>query len=214
MGIWTRFVVCNALILLVLAQLMLLGGVCFLPFSSRRMHQFFLQLAIGEHQEVDHTVYLKVMQQYNMFSSPSITIFLTLQFVLFLVCHGYKVLQQFGAPSFRPFSALKEWASRALPSTDFQYASMSLVFLPRIPTRLVFVPSTVLATYHVMLYVALHYQHTALWEKYGRKLHKTMVEKQVRHWNVVGTQLFHFLNVFNCHFMYSPGDVLRDTCNL
>lgn len=155
------------------------------------MHQIFLQLAIGERLSADHAVQLKVSYCSHLFFFLFAADLLTVQFVSFSVSHGYKVLSQFGVPSFRPFSALKEWGSRALPSTDFQYASMSLIFLSRIPTRLVFVPSTVLATYHVVIYIAAHYRQTLLWEKYGKKLHKTMVDKQVRDEDAMVNITFH-----------------------
>ncbi|GMH34009.1 hypothetical protein BSKO_01843 [Bryopsis sp. KO-2023] len=120
--------------------LLILGALSFLPFSTRMMHRYFLQLAI--------------------------------------ITHGFKIYRQFGGPPFRPFSALKEWAARALPSTDFQYACMSLVFLPRMPTRLVVVPSSVLAAYHVVSFLAAKYRGSALWEKYGRGIHAKMVANQ------------------------------------
>lgn len=94
--------------------------------------------------------------------------------------HAYKMVQRYGLPPFRPWSwaNLTSWAQRALPSADFHYAMMALVFLPHPPRALLVVPSGTLALYHVMAFCRSHFSNTSLWKKYGARANDWLAARQ------------------------------------
>lgn len=83
-----------------------------------------------------------------------------------------------GRPKLRPFAELKLWLQRVLSTTDTQYGFMALLFVRSIPTRLIFVPSTILALYHVSSYLNTVFGTSRLWIKYGQNTYQKLARNQ------------------------------------
>ena len=96
-----------------------------------------------------------------------------------LVSSILKIGHQFGWPKFTPLTELKLWVGRVMGTTDCQYGFMSLLFFRQVPTRLVFIPSTILAAYHAFHFLNGRFSNRALWKRYGEKAFKFMASRQV-----------------------------------
>ena len=66
-----------------------------------------------------------------------------------------------------------------MSTTDCQYGFMALLFFRHIPTRLVFIPSTILAAYHAFHFLNGRFSNRALWKRYGEKAFTFMASRQV-----------------------------------
>lgn len=95
-----------------------------------------------------------------------------------IITQGLKVYQAYGFPKFN-LESLKAWAMQALPSSDFHYLSMALIFLPQPPITMMMVPYVVLAVYHVAAYAAANFSRHPLWQKYGEKAYRWLLANRV-----------------------------------
>lgn len=95
-----------------------------------------------------------------------------------LVSSVVKMVVYHGRPKLRPFAELKLWLQSVLSTTDTQYGFMALLFIRSVPTRLIFVPSTILALYHVSSYLNTIFGTSRWWVKYGQSRYQKLAQNQ------------------------------------
>eukprot|EP00210_Caulerpa_lentillifera_P002155 g2069.t1 len=97
---------------------------------------------------------------------------------LIILSSVVKMVVYHGRPKLRPLTELKNWLQRAMATTDSQYGFMALLFVRSVPTRLIFVPSTVLALYHVSSYLNTTFRGHRFWIRYGKNTHEKLARNQ------------------------------------
>jgi len=98
-----------------------------------------------------------------------------------------KAFANFGRPKKLSLEEIKIWSGRVLNATDSQYGLMALMFMKQPPTKLIFIPATVLAAYHVAVYLKNMMGHTALWRKLGVKIFQYMASRKASHLDYLRT---------------------------
>ncbi|GLI67929.1 hypothetical protein VaNZ11_012256 [Volvox africanus] len=98
---------------------------------------------------------------------------------LIMLTMSYKIYLQHGLPTIRPMSMIMDWVQRVMLTADIQQLVTAVFFSALPPLPVVPVPLMVLAAYHVDAYCAAHYTDHPLWQKYGNRLHKYLLQKQV-----------------------------------
>lgn len=88
-------------------------------------------------------------------------------------------MQNFGAPG-RNLEAIKNWAARALASSDAHYFTVAWVFMTVPNTAFVLIPYVVLAAYHVSSYANRQFAGLPLWQKYGTHMHQYLARHQTQ----------------------------------
>jgi len=91
---------------------------------------------------------------------------------------GYKLYLRHGLPRIRPMTELQAWLTRVVPSNDFHFAVLGLMFGSSTPMSLALLPTALAAAAGATAYGATHLAGNALWQRTGGRVHALLTAKQ------------------------------------